>query len=297
MDRRGRFFEPLTSGEVRRGGGGAVLSSFGRGRRRARSASALSALARWPRTAAFLCLSLAAAGWVASREEPLRAPEEAKAQLGQVLADLGFSLDQVVLTGHRFTSDAAIFDALGSETSPFALDLGEAKRRIERLPWIEHASLVRRLPDTLLIEVRERKPFAIWHRGDKRYLIDVGGRMLAETDGHGFSELPQFAGEGAQSEAQRLSSALLAVPEIGRRVTLAERVGQRRWRLRLGQGPFVDLPERNMEAALQRLDKLHIRSGILDAGFVSIDLRLSDRVALRTKPGTKPRAGPRLSSL
>jgi cell division protein FtsQ len=247
--------------------------------------------------AAFLVLSLAATGWVFSGDEPLRAPEEAKARLNQMLADLGFSLDQVVLTGHRFTSDAAIFEALGRETSPLAFDAAEARRRIERLPWIERASVVRRLPDTILVEVRERKPFAVWNRGGKQFLIDVGGRVLAETDGHGFADLPRFAGEGAANEAHRLTSALLAVPEIGRRVMLAERVGQRRWRLRLGTGPSIELPERGMEAALERLDRLEARAGILEADFVSIDLRLSDRVALRARPGKGPRVGPRLSSL
>lgn len=253
--------------------------------------------ARWPRLTAFLLLALAAVTWNVMREEPLRTPQEARLKLGLVLADLGLSLDQVVLSGHRFTADTAIFEAIGGETSPLAFDAAQARRRIEQLPWIEHASVVRRLPGTILVEVRERRPFAIWRRGDRQFLIDAGGRVLAPTDGHGFADLPRFAGEGAASEAQRLTSSLLAVPEIGRRLALAERVGERRWRLRLASGLVIELPERGMDAALERLDRLQAKAGVLDADLVVIDLRLPDRIALRGKPGSNPRLGPRLSSL
>jgi cell division protein FtsQ len=246
---------------------------------------------------AFLLLALAAVTWNVMREEPLRTPQEARLKLGLVLADLGLSLDQVVLSGHRFTADTAIFEAIGGETSPLAFDAAQARRRIEQLPWIEHASVVRRLPGTILVEVRERRPFAIWRRGDRQFLIDAGGRVLAPTDGHGFADLPRFAGEGAASEAQRLTSSLLAVPEIGRRLALAERVGERRWRLRLASGLVIELPERGMDAALERLDRLQAKAGVLDADLVVIDLRLPDRIALRGKPGSNPRLGPRLSSL
>lgn len=231
------------------------------------------------------------------REEPLRAPDEAKAKFGAVLADFGFSLDQIVLSGHRFTSDTAIFEAIGRETSPFSFDATEARRRIEQLPWIEHASVVRRLPGTILVEVRERQPFAIWRRGERQFLIDASGRVLAATDGHGFADLPRFAGEGAPNEAQRLTSVLVAVPEIARRVALAERIGERRWRLHLGNGLLIELPERGASFALERLDRLHGKAGVLDADLAVIDLRLPDRVALRGKPGSNPKVGPKLSSL
>ena len=219
--------------------------------------------------------------------------------LDRLLVDAGVSFDQIVLSGHRFTPDSDIFDAAGlnGSTSALLFDPLAAQKRIEKLPWIERASVTRRLPDTVLIEVRERQAFALWRRSDALYLIDAGGRVLAQTDGLAFGELPVVAGEGAAPEAQRLVSTLVAFPEIARRVDVAERISQRRWRLKLKSGLLIELPAGPLALALERLDRLNGETGLLERDLVSIDLRLPDRMALRSRPAPARSVPARTSSL
>jgi cell division protein FtsQ len=102
-------------------------------------------------------------------------------QLDTLAWQLGLGLDQVEATGMRFTSDAAILDAVDMPNvrSFLSLDAAAVKRRIERLAWIDTARIERRLPNVLAIEVTERKPFAVWERGARDLLVDQGGRQLA----------------------------------------------------------------------------------------------------------------------
>ena len=60
-----------------------------------------------------------------------------------------------------------------------SFDSRAAQDRIERLPWVERASVERVLPDRLEVRVSERSPVAVWRRGDRNFLIDGSGRVLA----------------------------------------------------------------------------------------------------------------------
>jgi cell division protein FtsQ len=71
---------------------------------------------------------------------------------------------------------------------------------------------------------------------------------------------------------------------IANRVTAAVRVGGRRWRLYLDNGINVELPEENAAAAWKQLAELDRDSQILARNIEVIDMRLSDRLVVRTVP-------------
>jgi cell division protein FtsQ len=64
--------------------------------------------------------------------------------------------------------------------------------------------------------------------------------------------LPRIAGEGAAGETAALHTLLAEHPAFMARVALAERVGQRRWRLRLAEGSTVELPAHGEAEAIAR---------------------------------------------
>ena len=173
---------------------------------------------------------------------------------------LGFGVDQISVTGHHFTSDSEIFDALDlPNVRTFAeFDAEAALKRIERLPWIETAQITRVFPGSLTVQVRERRPTAIWDRGDKSYLIDSTGRVLGPIPAANTWPLPHVAGEGANGEAAMLLTALARHNEIHRLTQHSERIAERRWavvlknttRLELGadrESEGLDLIESNSE--------------------------------------------------
>ena len=62
----------------------------------------------------------------------------------------------------------------------FFVPLKERRKQLEQIPWIEHATVMRYLPDQIRISVVERKPIAFVRQGGQVELIDANGVLLAE---------------------------------------------------------------------------------------------------------------------
>ena len=218
----------------------------------------------------------------------LGAVEETARRLGspefeRAARALGFGIDQVTLKGHRFSFDRDVFDALDlANVRTFAaLDTAAVKARIERLPWIDTAELSRVYPGRLDIRVTERKPYALWSRADSHYLIDRTGRVLAAVSGDSLPDLPRFAGEGAAQGAADLMEAVARYPEVASRLEVAERVSERRWKLRLSNGATLELPADDEVGALDELAHDAALLRVVAAGRATLDFRGPGRVAVR----------------
>jgi len=87
------------------------------------------------------------------------------------------SSDNIEIAGNRNVTRAQIFDAIGSDIGRniFFVSVGDQKKQLEAIPWIESASVMRLLPNRLHINIRERTPIAF---------VEVNGR-IALIDAHG----------------------------------------------------------------------------------------------------------------
>ncbi len=56
---------------------------------------------------------------------------------------------------------------------------GAVARRVETLPWVEHATVTRELPGTLRIAITEYQPSAYVHTGNQFVLLAPDGRAVA----------------------------------------------------------------------------------------------------------------------
>jgi cell division protein FtsQ len=241
---------------------------------------------RYPRQAhRYLLLLAALAAFGLARGVTLVRNEHA----GTVLAKLetwaqlaGLGLDQVTLIGHRYTADTDIFEAIGLKRARTMLsfDPAAAQARLAELPWIQQASLERVFPDRLEVRVTERTPVAVWGRGERSFLIDGAGRTLAQVPAEVMPELPRVTGEGADSAAAGLFAVLAPFPDLKARIASAERVGGRRWTLRLNGGGAIQLPVEGEAQALAQA------AGLLATGFGrgEIDVRAADRAIVREAP-------------
>lgn len=95
-----------------------------------------------------------------------------------------FSIKDFQVEGNVRVSREEIV-ARSGQTTPniFAFDVDKACRLIESSPWIESASVKRRLPSTIEISVTERTPVAFTPAGDSMWLVDASGRVLGKDDG------------------------------------------------------------------------------------------------------------------
>ncbi len=177
---------------------------------------------------------------------------------------------------------AALGVAVGDPLLGFSLE--DARARIERLTWVQHATVERRLPGTVVVQLVERRPFAVWQSAGRFVLIDRAGQPVAEQDpvkdAAAFSLLPLVVGPGAPEAAAALLDQLATLPALKSRVVAAVRVGERRWNLRLNSGADVLLPEGFELAAMNRLMELQAAQSVLDRPLQTLDLRAPDRLVV-----------------
>ncbi len=210
-------------------------------------------------------------------------------RLGGATAFAGLRITDVVIEGRANTPEPLLRAALGvSKGDPIlAFSVELARQRVETLSWVEHATVERRLPGTLVVFLQERRPFAVWQNQGKFVLIDRNGQVVANQNVSEFHQLPLVVGPGAPAGAAVLIDALTDRPELQKRVTAAVRVGERRWNLRLNNGADVMLPEGHEVQALDRLMQLQQEHAVLDRPLAAIDMRLGDRLVLRPRPDEK----------
>jgi cell division protein FtsQ len=193
----------------------------------------------------------------------------------------------VVIEGRQKTPEPLLRAAIGAGTGDpiVSFSVAEARARIETIQWVQSASVSRRLPDTIMVKLVERRPFAVWQHDGKFVLIDRAGEIVTDSDVASFaSQLPLVVGVGAPVAAAALIDALAAQPQIQSRVVAAVRVGERRWNLRLSNGMDVLLPEGAESQALARLAELQAGHAMLDRPLQTLDLRLPDRLEFRPPP-------------
>lgn len=210
-------------------------------------------------------------------------------RIGGITGFAGLRVTDVVIQGRANTPEPLLRAALGvNKGDPilgFSVEL--ARQRIESLSWVEQATVERRLPGTVVVYLKERRPFAIWQNQGKFVLIDRTGQLVANENVAEFRQLPLVVGPGAPAGAATLIDALTDRPELQKRVVAAVRVGERRWNLQLTNGTSVMLPEGHEVVALDRLMQLQQQHDLLDRPLAAIDMRLGDRLVLRPRPDEK----------
>jgi cell division protein FtsQ len=103
-----------------------------------------------------------------------------------------FAITSIEVRGASHRSQDAIRDALPVKVGEniFTTELDTLARALRSDPWIASATAHRVLPDTLVVEVRERVAVAVVQVGNELYLVDEAG--------HPFKRAQVDAGEGTQ---------------------------------------------------------------------------------------------------
>lgn len=199
------------------------------------------------------------------------------------LMSVGFVVERVDVMGEGRLREDDVRRALGIYPGQYFFEpnLKDAKARVESLSWVDHA-LVRRLwPDRVVVQIIERKPYALWQNDGLIKLIDAEGTVISDADPVQFAGLDLIVGEGAAAAAPSFQAELAAMPALKSRLDAMIYVNGSRWDLLLdNRQTRVQLPQTGRKAALARLLELQDTTQILDREIAVIDLRLNDRISL-----------------
>lgn len=226
--------------------------------------------------------------WAYMSGAHLRAKDWADRKVLEMTSNMGFRLKNVMVEG-RVNSDADMLLALINieKGEPlFSFDPAVAQGLIEKINWIKSAHVERRLPDTIYIEITERRPLALWQKDKKLSLIDEEGNVITSEGLGKFKDLLIVTGDDAPQNAHELILNLQAEPVLAGRVESAQLVSGRRWDLNMKGGVSVKLPEGDVGLALRRLALAQEEDQLLDKEILNIDLREPERIVVQTKPGS-----------
>jgi cell division protein FtsQ len=175
-------------------------------------------------------------------------------------------------------------DSAGGDKAPQALvDVSAIRDRLLQFGWVKDARVSRRLPDTLVIDIVERTPAAMWQNEGQLALIDSEGVVLDRVPVDKMPDLPLLIGPGANGEEQQLERLMAAVPTLKPQLASATWVGGRRWDLMLQSGETLALPEgeETARSALTKFARLDKSSGLIGRGIIRFDLRVPGKMIVR----------------
>ena len=222
-------------------------------------------------------------------------PAKAERSAGAAVGRAGFTVSGYQIVGlnkmDRRLVDEVVTDELnraaeaaGAEKAPQPLvDVGAIRERLVQFGWVKDARVSRRLPDTLVIDIVERTPAALWQNKGQLALIDREGVVLDRVPIDKMPDLPLLIGPGANARSQQLDRLMSGVPTLKPQLASATWVGRRRWDLSFQSGEILALPEGEQAAALalQKFAKADRSSGLLGRGVVRFDLRVPGKMIVR----------------
>lgn len=215
----------------------------------------------------------------------LQIPQMVGGTLGESVGEMGFAMKRVEIKGANHIRQLDVYNiAFDQPSSAMPLvDLEATRQRLLRFGWVRDARVSRRLPDTLVVDIVERRPAAIWQNNQKLALIDMEGVVLEAVRLDAMPDLPLLIGPAANLHAAELARLIQAAPNLKPAMAGASWVGGRRWDLRFQTGEVLALPEGEAQArkALAKFANIDQNVQLLGKGYVRVDMRDPKRMLIR----------------
>jgi cell division protein FtsQ len=217
-----------------------------------------------------------------------RLPQKTLEAARLATARAGFEIAHVEISGNREMPRLAIYEAVlaGPENALLSADLTRIRARLKTYPWVADASISRRLPDTLVVHVTERRPVALWQSHGEFHLIDITGRVLTSKGLERFASLPLVVGDGANIRVREMLQLTNAAGPLAEQIEAGVLIGNRRWNIRFKSGETLALPDTpaSARAAMVRFAKLETGLGpdqkLLGGRYQRFDMRVAGQMII-----------------
>ncbi|OGP32315.1 MAG: hypothetical protein A2073_02160 [Deltaproteobacteria bacterium GWC2_42_11] len=206
-------------------------------------------------------------------------------------------IKEVNINGVMRVSKGEVLELMGITPGDniIAVDADEIRERVERHPWIKTVKVGRRMPDKILVEIKERVPFAIINL-DALYLIDDGGSVFKRVSIEDDVDLPVISAgiskdelEGDEEVSKLVIGAIDLISLISGKIYFSiDRLSEIKidpvYGLTLyimDSGTRIEIGHNNFEEKLNRLDRVINELGNNTQAVETIDLNYGERVVVR----------------
>jgi cell division protein FtsQ len=215
-------------------------------------------------------------------------PAMARAKFAEAASSAGFEVQRVEVRGVKQLNELKVYErALAQRNRSMPeVDIEGLRQQLLELSWVEDARVSRQLPDTLVIDVVERKPVAVLRKPDALVLIDAEGHELEAVPEERARGKLILSGQGANLRIHALTALLDAAPAVKPQLQEAGWVGNRRWNLTFKTGQILALPEGERESAhaLMTFARLDGANRLIGGKVAAFDMRTAGRIYFRV-PG------------
>lgn len=236
-----------------------------------------------------LALTVAAAGWALAQAEWRDLAFAKSAELREAFAARPeFAVRRIEIRGAAPRVEAELRRRLATHlgASSLTADVEAIREEVRTFGWVAAANVRLSAPESLIVSVRQRRPVALWRRGEALTLIDAAGVAVAPAGARAdHPTLPVLAGEGADRAVEEARALVDAAAGLAPRLRGLVRVGERRWNAVFHEGPEVLLPAEGAIDAMGYLAALQDGEDVMGRDVSIIDLRLPGRPTLRLNEG------------
>ncbi|AVP58973.1 cell division protein FtsQ/DivIB [Pulveribacter suum] len=181
---------------------------------------------------------------------------------GWLLRHPAFAVGRIAVQGDLVHTSAM---SLRANVAPqlvgnfFTLDLQEARRAFEQVPWVRQAEVRRDFPSGLRVQLQEHDVVAHWGVEGSGMLVNSHGEVFeADADDLEADNLPRLVGPPERSaELLRMQRRLaLALAPLGSPIDTLELTPHGGWRVLLDSGAALELGGGDEATLLERVRRL-----------------------------------------
>ncbi len=204
--------------------------------------------------------------------------------IGDILArGLGLGVKAIVITTDNGMTPGQILPATGITqlSSTLFLNADAIRTKLLALPRVKQAAVRVLFPDRVVIDIQERRPFAIWQDQGKLSVVSADGTPIETASSRRWAGLPFVVGPQANMQIADFARLIAVAPTLKAQIRAGVLVSGRRWDLKMANGIDVRLPEHHAKAALKALALLEATSHVLEKDVLSLDFRAPGRMVAR----------------
>ena len=204
------------------------------------------------------------------------------------LLNNSFQINHVIIEGSKKSNKSEIEKNVAEKNGNLiSLSFNSIKVIVESSEWVKRASIKKILPSTLVINITENDPYAIYLQEGKFFLLDLDGSIITEINIDNYQDDLLFVrGENSPELLEQLIKDIsITFPNLIQTLEEVEFIEKRRWNLKLNNKLLVKLPDENIQQSLKNLKQLFEEQEVMQSNIIEIDLRIQGRAALKVLDG------------
>ena len=204
------------------------------------------------------------------------------------LLNNSFQIKHVIIDGNEKSNISEIENNVTElKGDLISLNFNSLKEIVESSGWVKRASIKKIFPSTIMINITENDPYAIYFQEGKTFLLDLDGSIITEINLDNYEDDLLFVrGENSPELLELLIRDMSIVfPNLIKTLDEVEFIEKRRWNLKLNNKTLIKLPDENIQQSLKNLKQLFEEQEVMQSNIIEIDLRIQGRAALKVLDG------------